>query len=52
VSGLHSSDGKETSMEDREADYCSLVLQPLWALASDFEFHDHFTDGRAPWTSD
>jgi hypothetical protein len=25
-----------------------------WALtlASDFQFHDHFTDGRTPWTSD
>jgi hypothetical protein len=23
-----------------------------WALASAFQFHDHFTDGRTPWTSD
>jgi hypothetical protein len=23
-----------------------------WALASDFQFHDHFRDGRTPWTSD
>jgi hypothetical protein len=23
-----------------------------WALASDFQFHDHFTDGRTNWTSD
>jgi hypothetical protein len=23
-----------------------------WALASDFQFHDHFTDGRTSWTSD
>jgi hypothetical protein len=30
----------------------SLALQPPWALASDFQFHDHFTDGRTPWTSD
>jgi hypothetical protein len=21
-------------------------------LNSDFKFHDHFTDGRAPWTGD
>jgi hypothetical protein len=25
---------------------------PSWALASNFQFHDHFTDGRTPWTSD
>jgi hypothetical protein len=30
----------------------SLPLQPPWALASDVQFHDHFTDGRTPWTSD
>jgi hypothetical protein len=29
-----------------------LALQPPWALASAFQFHDHFTDGRTPWTSD
>jgi hypothetical protein len=29
-----------------------LVLQPPWALASAFQFHDYFTDGRTPWTSD
>jgi hypothetical protein len=29
----------------------SLSLQPPWALASDFQFHDYFTDGRTPWTS-
>jgi hypothetical protein len=29
-----------------------LALQPPWALASDFQFYDHFTDGRTPWTSD
>jgi hypothetical protein len=23
-----------------------------WALASDFQFRDHFTDCRPPWTSD
>jgi hypothetical protein len=23
-----------------------------WALASDFQFHDHFTDSRAPWAND
>jgi hypothetical protein len=32
--------------------FISLALQPPWALASDFQFHDHFTDGRTPWTSD
>jgi hypothetical protein len=30
----------------------SMVLQPPWTLASAFQFHDHFTDGRTPWTSD
>jgi hypothetical protein len=30
----------------------SLALQPLWALASAFQFRDHFTDGRTPWTTD
>jgi hypothetical protein len=30
--------------------FFSLALQPPWALASDFQFHDHFTDGRTPWT--
>jgi hypothetical protein len=30
----------------------SLALQPPWALAYTFQFHDHFTDGRTPWTSD
>jgi hypothetical protein len=30
-----------------------LALQPPWALTSDFfQFLDHFTDGRTPWTSD
>jgi hypothetical protein len=29
-----------------------LALQPPWALDSDFQFHDYFTDGRTPWTSD
>jgi hypothetical protein len=32
--------------------YFTLALQPPWALASTFQFHDHFTDGRTPWTSD
>jgi hypothetical protein len=32
--------------------FFSLALQPPWALASDFQFYDHFTDGRTPWTSD
>jgi hypothetical protein len=32
--------------------FFSLALQPPWALASAFQFHDHFTDGRTPWTSD
>jgi hypothetical protein len=31
--------------------FSSLPLKPPWALASDFQFHDHFTDGRTPWTS-
>jgi hypothetical protein len=30
----------------------SLALQPSWVLASAFQFHDHFTDCRTPWTSD
>jgi hypothetical protein len=30
----------------------SLPLQPSWVLACDFQFHDYFTDGRTPWTSD
>jgi hypothetical protein len=29
----------------------SLALQPPWSLASDSQFHDCFTDGRTPWTS-
>jgi hypothetical protein len=32
--------------------FFSLALQPPWALASAFQFHDHFTDSRTPWTSD
>jgi hypothetical protein len=32
--------------------FVSLELQPPWALASAFQFYDHFTDGRTPWTSD
>jgi hypothetical protein len=32
--------------------FFSLAPQPPWALAFDFQFHDHFTDGRTPWTSD
>jgi hypothetical protein len=32
--------------------FFSLALQPPWALASAIQFHDHFTDGRTPWTSD
>jgi hypothetical protein len=32
--------------------FFSLALQPPWALVSDFQFHDHFTDGRTPWTRD
>jgi hypothetical protein len=27
-----------------------LVQRSPWALASGFQFHDHFTDGRTPWT--
>jgi hypothetical protein len=30
--------------------YVSLALQPPWALGADFQFHDHFTDGRTVWT--
>jgi hypothetical protein len=30
--------------------FFSLALQPPWVLASDFQFHDHFTDGRISWT--
>jgi hypothetical protein len=30
----------------------SLALEPPRALASDFQFHDYFTDGRTPWVSD
>jgi hypothetical protein len=29
-----------------------LALQPPCILAFDFQFYDHFTDGRTPWTSD
>jgi hypothetical protein len=32
--------------------FFSLALQPPWALASVFQFHDHFTEGRTPWASD
>jgi hypothetical protein len=32
--------------------FFSLALQAPWALASVFQFHDHFTDGRTSWTSD
>jgi hypothetical protein len=32
--------------------FFSLALKPPWALASVFQFHVHFTDGRTPWTSD
>jgi hypothetical protein len=28
------------------------LYSPLWSLASDFQFYDHFTDGRTPWASD
>jgi hypothetical protein len=31
--------------------FFSPALQPPCVLASDFQFHDHFTDGRTPWTS-
>jgi hypothetical protein len=30
--------------------FFSLDLQPPWILASAFQFHDHCTDGRTPWT--
>jgi hypothetical protein len=29
----------------------SLALEPPLALASHFQFHDHFTEGRIPWAS-
>jgi hypothetical protein len=32
--------------------FFSLAVQPPYTLASDFQFHDHCTDGRIPWTSD
>jgi hypothetical protein len=32
--------------------FFSLALQPPWALASAFQFHDHFIDDRTPWTND
>jgi hypothetical protein len=32
--------------------FFSLALQPPWVLASAFQFRDHFTNGRTPWTSD
>jgi hypothetical protein len=32
--------------------FFSLALQSSWALASDFQFRDTFTDGRIPWRSD
>jgi hypothetical protein len=34
------------------AAFSSVSLQPPWALAFDFQFHNHFTKGRTPWTSD
>jgi hypothetical protein len=33
-------------------DFFSLALSPLWALTSGFQLHEHFTDGRTPWTGD
>jgi hypothetical protein len=39
-------------MSEPSSFFFSLTLQPLWALASAFHFHDHFTDGRTPWISD
>jgi hypothetical protein len=32
--------------------FFSLALQPPWALASNFQFHDRFIDDGTPWTSD
>jgi hypothetical protein len=29
-----------------------LAVQPSWTQTSDFQFYDHFTDCRSPWTSD
>jgi hypothetical protein len=39
-------------IEVQFGNFVSLAVQPPWALASDFQFHNHFTDGRTPWTSD
>jgi hypothetical protein len=38
--------GKSATMDF----FFSLTLQPSWTLI--FQFRDHFTDGRIPWTSD
>jgi hypothetical protein len=43
---------KIPTSETDDPNFFSLAPQPPWVLASDFQFHDHFTDGRTPWTSD
>jgi hypothetical protein len=30
----------------------SLLLLPLWSIGLISQFHDHFTEGRTPWTGD
>jgi hypothetical protein len=42
----------KTKFEIRGSLFSPLALEPPWALASAFQFHDYFTDGRTPWTSD
>jgi endonuclease/exonuclease/phosphatase family metal-dependent hydrolase len=42
----------QLKFKNTELHFFSLALQPPWALASAFQFHDHFTDGRTPWRSD
>jgi hypothetical protein len=32
--------------------FFSMALHLPWALASAFQFHDHFTDGKTPWAGD
>jgi hypothetical protein len=39
-------------LDSKRPHFFSLALQPPWALASAFQFHDHFTDRRTPWMSD
>jgi hypothetical protein len=43
---------KSRISQGRKGSFFSLGLQPSWALASDFPFHDYFTEDRTPWTRD